>query len=629
MTYQKMKLLAVLLMMTATAPALAQEITTADEETFVVTSHRRDVPLRQVGTSISIVTAEELQAQGIVYVEDALRRLPGVTVSASGGPGGLSTVRLRGEEGYRTLVLIDGIRVSDPVGPQVAVNFTTLTVAALERIEVLRGPQALLYGADAIGGVINIITKRGETNTYAAAAETGSFGTHTLQGFVSGNSNGVDGAIGGSFTRTEGFSAKEGDPTLGDNDGYNNLTLHGVVGVDLGETTRIEFVGRYVDAAAQFDGFSFDPDRTLLTEEIAARVALTHSGAFGLTHTLAYNFFQIRRNDLDGGMPTLSFFGSPVSQFDGDRHEVEYLGVLDPVNGHGLTFGAEYESSEITTDALSDSTSTLAVFAEWQAEWAANFFTTVGGRFDAPEDFGDHVSLRATAAFLPALFQDHETKLRASVGTGFRAPSLFEQATNAAVFLPELEEETAIGFDIGVEQDVLAGRGRVAVTYFDQRIENEIRFDNVFFSGYFQSNGTSHSRGVEVEGEIQLLENLRLSSQYTFTDATVNSPDPENGLPRVRRPRHMTSTDLDFDALRGRLRLNLNLRTAAESEDGFREFRSDLDDYGVVGAAASFNIANGVALTARAVNIFDEDYQEVMGFQNTGRSAYVGVRVKL
>ncbi len=610
------------------APAIAADPSPSDEETFIITSHRQPVPLRQVGGSVSVVTAADLEAQGILYVEDALRRLPGVAVTASGGPGGQSTVRLRGEEGYRTLVLIDGIRVSDPAGPQVAVNFTTLTVAAIDRIEVLRGPQALLYGADAIGGVINIITRRGDETAASLSAEGGSFDTYTAQGFVAGHGNGVQGALGGSFTRGEGFSAAEGDPTLRDNDGYRNFTLHGTVGIDLGPNTRAAFVGRYVDVAAQFDGFSFDPDRTLLTEEWAARAALTTTGAYGLTHTVAYNFFQIRRDDLDGGAPTTDFFGNPIGRFDGDRHEVEYLGTLAPVNGHGLTFGAEYESDAVTTDAINASTSTLAVFAEWQAEWTGNFFTTLGGRFDAPEDFGDHVSLRATAAWLPDLFAGQETKLRASAGTGFRAPSLYEQATNAAASLPALEEETAIGFDIGVEQEVLGGRGHLAVTYFDQRIEDEIRFDNVFFTGYFQASGTSHSRGVAIEGEVQILSNLTISSQYTYTDATVNSPDAEDGLPRVRRPRHITSTDIDYEAFRGRLRLNVNLRTAAQAEDGFREFRNDLDDYAVVGGAATLDLANGVELTARATNVFDEDYQEVTGFQSTGRSGSIGIRVQ-
>lgn len=620
------RLICTLMISTAlTVPAMATE---GDADHFVISANRTATPLREVGASISVVTAEELEAQGVLYVEEALRRLPGVTASASGGPGGQSAVRLRGEEGYRTLVLIDGMRVSDPSGPQTLVNFTNLTVAGIERIEVLRGPQALLYGADAIGGVINIITRRGGDAPEAALwAEAGSHDTYTGRGFVSGSTGDIDGALGGSYTRTRGFSAKVGDPTLADDDGYRNLTLHGTVGTALGEDTRLEVVGRYVDTVAQFDGFSFDPDRTLLGEEIAARASLTTGLWDGVTQSFAYNFFQSRRDDLDGGQPTLNWMSAPVTRFDADRHELDYLAVVAPINGHGFTVGAEYETEEVTTDSISDTNSAFAGFAEWQAEWTPQFFTTLGARVDAPENLDEHVSLRATVAYLPVVFEGLDTKLRASAGTGFRAPSSYERATNAAASLPDLHEETAIGFDVGIEQEVIADRVNLAVTYFDQRIEDEIRYDNVSYTGYFQSNGTSHSRGVEVEAEVQVHEGLTLTSQYTYTDATVNSPDPEDGLPRVRRPVHMTSTDLDYVALEGRLHLNLNVRSAAEIQDGFREFRVDLDDHVVWGAAGSFEVLPGIEVTARAVNIGDEDYQEVDGFASAGRAGYIGVRV--
>ncbi len=612
------------------APVLAQTVGEEEaEETFVVTASRRAVPLRQVGSSVSVVTAAELEAQGILYVEDALRRLPGVTVSAAGGRGGQVAVRLRGEEAYRTLVLIDGIRVSDPALPQSAVNFANMTVFAIERIEVLRGPQGLLYGADAIGGVINIITRRGREQAFAFSAEAGSFGTQSARGFAGGRVGEVDLALGGTWTHTDGFSAREDDPTLADDDGYRNLALHGVVGFDLSEGTRLEAIARYVDSYAQFDGFSGDSDRDLLTEEVATRVSLTTSEmGGGITHQLAYNFFRTRRDDLDGGQPTSDFFGAPISRFDGDRHEVEYLGSLDPVNGHGFSFGAEYEREEVVTDALSDSTSTIAAFAEWQAQWSPQIFTTLGVRFDAPEDFGNHLSLRATAAYLAPLFGTAETKFRASAGTGFRAPSAFERARNLSFGLANLHEETAVGFDVGVDQPLFDGRAELSLTYFDQRIEDEIRFDNVGFSGYFQAAGTSRSRGVEVGLVAELAPGLSLSANYTYTDATVNSPDAENGLPRVRRPKHTTSADVDYVGAGGRLHLNANVRSAAKAEDGFREFRVDLDDYVTLGVAASFEIYEGVEITARGLNLTNAQYQEVSGFASADRAAFVGVRVR-
>ncbi len=612
----------------AFANDFAEDIDSADE-TFVISATRQATPLRQVGSSVSVVTSEELTAQGVLYVEQALRRLPGVAVSASGGPGGQVAVRLRGEESYRTLVLLDGIRISDPALPQSAVNFSNMTVFAIERIEVLRGPQALLYGADAIGGVINVVTRRGGDTAVALSAEAGSFGTQTVRAYVGSSSGPADFALSGTWTRSDGFSAKEGDSTLGDDDGYENLTVHGVAGLALTPGTRLEAVGHYVDAEAEFDGFPFDPDRQLLTTETAARLSIaTNELGAGFEHTLAYNFFRTRREDLDGGLPTADWLGAPISRFDGDRHEVEYLGSYSPANNHGLTFGAEYEVEEVTTDALNDTTETFAAFAEWQAEWTTNFFTTVGVRYDNPEGFDDHASLRATAAYLVSLGGAEETKFRASAGTGFRAPSAFERARNETFGLPVLSEETAIGFDVGVDHPFAGGRAEISVTYFDQRIEDEIRFDNVGFSGYFQAAGTTESKGVEVGLRADLGYGFSLSSSYTYTDATVNSPDPEDGLPRVRRPQHITSTDLNYEGMEGRLRLNLNLRSAAEAEDGFREFRVPLDDYATVNGSASFQVHPGFEIIARANNLTNEQYQEVSGFASADLSGFIGVRVR-
>ncbi len=600
-----------------------------EAETFVISANRRAVPLREVGSSVSIVTAEELEAQGIFYVEEALRRLPGVQASSSGARGGQVAVRLRGEESYRTLVLIDGIRVSDAALPQAAVNFGNLTVTAIDRIEVLRGPQALHYGADAIGGVINIVTRRGRERAASLSAEAGSFETYAVRGYVGGSVNAFDFALSGDWSRTDGISAKVEDPSVADDDGYRNLTLHGVAGFQVSDGTRLEVVARFMDAYAQFDGFLFDPDRDLLTEEFAARVSLATDEISGpVRHEIAYNFFQSQRRDLDGGLPTEDFFGTPISRFDGERHEIEYIATLSHANGHGFTAGATYRTEDVETDSLSDTTSALAAFAEWQAEWNGRFFTTLGARFDAPEDYGNHFSLRATTAYLLRVTPGGETKLRASAGTGFRAPSAFERARNASAGLPGLEEETGIGFDVGIDHGFWEDRARMSLTYFDQRIEDEIRFDNVGFTGYFQSSGTSHARGVEASFEAELTPQITLSGGYTYTDATVNSPDAEDGLPRVRRPRHLGSADLDYVGEGERLRLNVNLRGAADAEDGFREFRTDLDDYFVLGAAASYEVANGVELTLRGTNLTDRQYQEVSGFSTPGRAGFAGIRLR-
>jgi vitamin B12 transporter len=613
-----------------TAPAALADTDGDTGEIIVVTATKRPTPLRQIGSSVSVITGQEIAERGYTYVDEALRELAGVNITRNGPPGSLSVARLRGEEAYRTLLLIDGIKVSDVAAPQVLPNLSTVQVSAVERIEVLRGPQALLYGADAIGGVINIITRSGTRAGFVEGGiEGGSFGTFRAEASAGRAWDGGDAAFTASWFRTDGFSAREGDPTLDDSDGARNLTLHGKAGFDLGGGVRVEGVARYVDAMAEFDGFTGDPDRSLESEEWSGRIAMVWApGDAGHSHTLAYNVYDSRRRDLRAGQPTTDFFGNLISRFDGQRHEVQYHGTLRVAEGHTILFGADWERERVATDSESGARAGHGFFAEWQSELPGDVFVTAGARYDHHAEFGGHLSGRATAAWLPVLLAGEESKLRASVGTGFRAPSLLEQARNRTFSLPPLKEEKAVGFDLGAEQSFFGGRLTVDVTYFDQRIRDEIRFDNVSFTGYFQADGVTTSRGVETALRIMPLDGLTVDLSYTYLDARVRSPDPEDGLMRVRRPRHSGNAALTYRFDDNRAHVTVHAGGAAKTQDGFREFRTTLDDYITVGAAAGYQVTDNVRLFLRGVNLLNAQYQEVAGFATSSRAVYGGVAVR-
>lgn len=591
-----------------------------DEKVLVVATKKARAAT-ETGSQVTVVGREDIERKGAVFAIDVLRDVPGVSISQTGGPGGQAAVRLRGEEGYRTLLIVDGMKLADPAGTQNLFNFANLLASDVERIEILRGPQALLYGADAIGGVISVITRRGGTTPERGiSASGGSFGTATGSAFVRGAAGAFDYAMSASGFDNDGISAKSG-PAFTERDGYSNLTLHGVFGLALDETARLEAVARYVDAEADFDGF-LGEDNILYTEQFSGRLALGAASADGrASGTLAANYMTQNRADYENGAP--SIFGS---RFDSERLRIEALGRYAAAEGHDLVLGADWEDESAVTDALDRGRTIAGIFAEYQGRLTAETFVTAGVRFDDHEEFGEHLSWRATAAHKLVETPNYTLTAKTSAGTGFRAPSLFELYDGFSGD-PNLKEETGFGWDAGVDVVWAPLDLTAAIAVFDQRVENEIRFDPNLFV-FIQNAATTRSRGVETNVSARLFENLRGSASYTFTHAEIGSNDAENGLPRQRRPRHVGSFSLDYAFDDGRGGLNATLQTAAKHEDGFFTFRTRLDGRAVLNLAARYAVAEGLTLTLRGQNVFDERYQEAAGFNSPRAGVYAGAEWK-
>ncbi len=601
------------------ASILSVPVLAATSETVIVTASRYERPLRETGSTVSVIDAAEWRARGAQFVADALRSLPGVAVTQSGGFGGQSVVRLRGEEGYRTLVLVDGIRIADPAAPQVLTEMAHLGLAGISRIEVVRGPQSLMHGSDAIGGVINIISARGgASDTAEFMLSGGSFGTIAASAAVSGKRGPFDAALSASGFSSEGFSAQ---PFGGSNerDGYDNATLHGVIGWQWRDDLRAEAVVRHSDASAQFDRFG-DNDNVLYTEQTAARLSLAFTPAGGWQHLAAISQVSQNRADYAGGFPFI--FGS---RFDGTRLRAEYQ-AQGALAGGTLIGGADFEREEASTDAINATRELFGVFAEWSGAIGDDLFVSLGARHDNEKTSGGHFSLRATAAYFASVLEGAEKmRFHASIGTGFRAPSLFERL-DAFSGNPGLVEESGLGLDFGIEQEFFGGDLDISVTYFRQQIEDEIRFDPIGFT-YIQSNSTSLSQGLEFGLHAMLGTSTHVELAYTFTDATIASNDAEDGLPRARRPAHMFSARIQHDLAGGRGHLALSAAGAAETEDGFFIFRTDLPDYVILGADAAWNLADDLAFFVRGENLLDAQYQTVSGFNTPGVSVFAGLRL--
>jgi vitamin B12 transporter len=585
-------------------------------EEIVITSSRVPMPMREIGTSVSVITSDEIQQRGFNSLVDILRSQPGIAVSNTGGPGKATALRIRGEEGFRTLVLLDGIDISDASSTQVGPRIESILSADIERVEILRGPQGLLYGADA-GGVINITTDSVEDGLGGqVSAEGGRYGTSQVAANMGGSNGIVDFAVSAADFQTDGFNSLTTDVAPSDDDGYDNTTFHGRVGWNVTEELRFQLVAHDIDGENEYDncfGIVDNDDCNNDFEQSSWRAVADYTmGSF--THQLAYS-----GNDTERSFYTE---GQIVFATEGEVERLSYLGSFSPSDALRLVYGVDLETETIDDGSVNRERDHEGYFAEYQGSFGDALFLTAGVRYDDNEDFGTHISYRLSGAYVFD-FSGGDLKLKSTYGTGFRAPSLSEIAYNAGSFAyppasnVSLKEETSEGFDLGLSWYSDAGLYLEAV-YFDQTVTDEIFFDLDTFSGYLQGSGDTDSTGLELIGEFQLFDSVVLTGNYTYNDTEDSS-----GQQRVRRPEHLANIGFTWQGMGDRLLFGMNVRGSYDSmaNDG-----TGLDDYEVVDINASFEILKGLELYGRVENLLDKEYEEIITYNTSGTAGYVGVR---
>ncbi|RLA44139.1 MAG: TonB-dependent receptor [Gammaproteobacteria bacterium] len=588
-------------------------------EEVIVTSSRIEMPLRQIGTSVSVITQQEIVQRGFNSLYDVLRSQPSVAVSNPGGAGNATSLRIRGEEGYRTLILLDGIDISDTSTPQVGPRIEHLLSSGIQRVEILRGPQGLMYGADA-GGVINISTIAPREGLGGeVAAEGGRYGSQQFAGNLGGGNGTVDFNLAASDFETDGFNARTTDTVLKDDDGYDNTTVHGRLGWNVSDDLRLGLVARDVDGTNEFDSCftvdTFSPTDNCKDEyeQQAWRAEADYTiGRF--SHRVFYSDSDTKRH----------FYADGTSSFKtkGSLERSGYLGSFSAGDSLRLVYGVDLESESMDDSSFDTDRDQQGYYLEYQGGFSDKVFVTAGARYDDNDDFGTHTSYRVSGAYLFAL-SGGELKLKATYGTGFRAPSLYEIAYNDGPFAyppaagTKLSEEDSEGYDIGLSWMAQSGI-YLEMVYFDQTISDEIYFDLISYSGYLQSSGDSESRGIELIGEWPLLDTLSLTGNYTYNDTDTNA-----GSARAFRPEHLANLGLSWSPPVERLVLGLNVRLSRDAED---IDGASLDNYELLDINASFLIAHGLELYGRVENVLDEDYEEIPTYNTSGTAAYAGLR---
>lgn len=622
----------VLALIAATSAFALDDAASTTVGDVVVAATRIPTPKLAVASSVSVFTAEDIAAKQEQTLPDVLKDSPGLNIVQTGGPGGQTSVFMRGTNSDHVKVLVDGIDVSDPSNSNDSFDFGQFLTPDIERVEVLRGPQSGLYGSDAIGGVINVITKSGNGPAqFTAGLEGGSFGAFNQNAGVSGST--------GPFHYTANFEHFQSTATpvtpldlllpgeRRNDDYYDNITASTKLGYDVTSNFDLGLVGRYSNTHLRFTGENEDnfpddfPDFTQSQSNTlqyytrgAAHLSL-FDGRFDQTLGVAYSS--------DVSTDTSPDF--PTSYFSGDRVKVDWQGNIKIINGETLVIGAEHEREAIRLP-ISASTTIDSGYAELLSNPFTNFNSALSVRYDDNDRFGSKVTYRIAPTYF---IEATDTKLEASVGTGFKGPTLSELFQNFPSFNflgnPDLKAETSTGYDAGFEQFLLQKRLWFGATYYYINIKNLIDDNATFMS--FANVGSAHTDGMESFIAYMPIRTLTLRLDYTYTDARDDVLHQE----LQRRPRNKWNFDARWQATE-QLSMDLDLVSISSFIDVNRDAsitRLTAPGYTTVDVAANYDLTKNLTVYGRITNIGDEQYQDPTGFLRPGRGFFIGIKAKL
>ncbi|WP_375420767.1 TonB-dependent receptor plug domain-containing protein [uncultured Sphingomonas sp.] len=589
-----------------------------DETDVVVTATRVEQAAAEVGQAVTVIKRDEIERRQTTMVADLLATTPGVTVTRNGGLGGVTGVRIRGAEADQTLVVIDGVRVNDPSSPGGAFDFANLLSSSVERIEVVRGPNSVPWGSQAIGGVVNIITAQAREGLQArASAEYGYADTAFANAGISGAKNGLSGSLSGGYLRTDGISAAAAGA---ERDGYRQYGASGRIGYEVTPGIGIDLRGYAADSRTQLDGFPApaftfaDTPEYSTTQELYGYAGVHANTADGrFNNRLAFTIADVNRDNFD---PT---FGDEPSFIGRGRTErYEYQGDLRPIDRVRLVVGAEHETSRYADGTDRFDVGITSFYGEAIVKPIEMLTITGGVRNDDHEAFGNHTTFGADAALALAT----GTTVRASYGEGFKAPTLYQ--LYGPFGTRTLEPETARNYDVGVEQALLGGRAIASATYFNRRTRNQIDFDLGTFT--YANIARTRAEGVELTLALRPVDALTFSANYTYIGSRNRSPGANFDNDLARRPRQTISANVDY-----RFPFGLSLGgTLSHVGDSFDNAANTvrLDGYVLASVRAEMPIAERLSIYGRVENIGDERYQVVRGYGTYGRAAYGGVRFR-
>ncbi|MGB3710399.1 MAG: TonB-dependent receptor [Erythrobacter sp.] len=601
-----------------------------NSQTIVVTANRTERAISQVGESVTVIGEEEIIDRQPSDVLDVLRTVPGVTFSRNGGIGTTAGVSIRGAGSDQTVVLIDGVKLNDSAAPGGGFNFGPLLAGNIARIEVVRGSQSVLYGSQAIGGVVNLITREptDELGVYASA-EYGERDTAELTGNVSGRIGPVAASVGANYLRTDGISAFSAARGGREKDGFESFGANGKLDIALGENVSLDLRGFYADSEVDVDGFP--PPAFAFADVDETSYQTDFVGYAGINASLFDGRFRNRLGFAYTNIDRRSFnFDTDTETFDtnGENRRYEYQGVFDASGFMELVFGAEREESQYRTSVVAPEVWINSAYGQLNVTPFDGLSLTGGVRLDDHETFGDRTTFAASGAYSP---NGGATVLRASYGEGFKAPSLFQLYSDFgnAELLPEESES----WDVGVTHGFLEGRAEVGVTYFERDAENLIAFVSCFGnaipicddrpSGTYDNVALARAEGWEAGIALRPVDRWNVAINYSRIDAF----DETTGNRLARRAQDSFSLVTDYRMESG-MGIGATVLVVGDSFDNATN-TTRLDGYVLTDLRASYGLTENLEIFGRIENLFDAEYETVFNYGQPGRAAFGGLRYRM
>jgi len=583
-------------------------------------------PVEDAGQSISVIGADELDSIRSPDLATVLQRLPGVSLSRNGSAGAFTGLFVRGASSQQVLAMVDGIRVADVASPSGGTDLGTLSASGLGKVELLRGSNSVVWGSDAIGGVLAVTTRAFDDGA-TASLEYGARNSLNAEAGFGMQESSYELAVAAGYSDTDGFSSAAGGT---EPDGFRQWRAQGRARIGIAQNLGVTLAGRWADSRVAFDGFSFSPPFGLIDRpeysdvtEWSARGGVEYVGS-DLRLEAAYAFHDLRRDNFNP-----DFGPDPTFAAKGRDQRAELKGNYTLSPDLSLTFGADHawERFSTTFDTRKKASNSSAhALLGWQGE---RLKLAAGARIDDHSGFGSHWTFGANGSFRLG----DGWRVRASYGEGFKAPTLYQLHSdfgNAA-----LVPERSRSYDVGIEKGDRNGPLFLALTLFRRDSRNLIDFaacsGDVCINrpfGRYENVGRARAQGFELELGAQVSERFHAQAAYTYLEAKDRTAGGFNlGNDLARRPRHAVTVSLDWDTPVAGLALGGDLRMAGKSFDDAGNF-TRLESYALATLRAALPLTERIELFGRLENVTDAQYETAAGYATAGRSAYFGARAR-
>lgn len=606
-------------------------------DSIVISTNRFATPLEQTASSITVITSKQIDESQATQVIDILKTVPGLNLVQSGGMGTVVSTFIRGGNSQHALVMIDGVKMNDPGASSSSFDFAHLSIDNIERIEVLRGPQSVLYGSDAMSGIIRIFTKQGYGKANLSLnSEVGSYDTYNEELNINGSMDKLNYALSLNRTDSKGYSIINKDQSGYDKDGYTNTSFSGNLGYTINNSLNLVLSGKIIDAEADIDkaGYTYVDDPNYITKSKVKYLSLGgfHSPVDSkFSHSLKFSISNHISESIDD-YDEINQGEKSNFTTDGNRYKLNWQGVYKFTKDYSIIAGVENEWEEFSSDNYYEtmfytSADTVSkVDAHTTSNYILNRITlfenwhnSIGFRYDNHQEFGGNLTYRITSTYI---IKDLDLKLKGTYGTAFKAPSLFN-LYHPLYGNKNLEPEESDGYDIGFEKR-FSDKINIDITYFNNQYKELIGYDPITYETINIDEVSTD--GVEAILSLNLIPSNSITFSYNYTEAV----DKADGSLLLRRPKHKGSLNISQE-INNRLDLEALFLITGERKD--RDFETyqivTLEKYNLLNLSASYQLNETIKLKSKIINLFDESYEEVVHYNTPGRSVYFGFNLTI